>query len=70
MLDDGTRVEGAVTVPRRGARLSDFLAQSDREFITVGNATITLPSGGVEQVPFAMIARHAVKMVTPGRTED
>lgn len=58
-----------MTVPRRGARLSDFLAQSDREFITVGQARITLVGGEAEDVPFAMLARRFVKMVTPGRTE-
>lgn len=60
---------GAVTVPRRGARLSDFLAQSDREFITVQDARITVPGGQGEEVPFAMLARRFVKMVTPGRPE-
>lgn len=70
ILDDGTRIEASVTVPRRGARLSDFLAQSDREFITVSKATITLPGSDAEQTPFAMIARRSVKMITPGRTED
>jgi hypothetical protein len=62
-------VEGDVTVPRRGARLSDFLAQSDRDFITVANARITLLGGDAEDVPFAMLARRFVKMVTPGRSE-
>jgi hypothetical protein len=67
VLDDGTRIEGSVTVPRRGARLSDFLAQSDREFITVSEAKITLPGGEADEVPYAMLARRFVKMVTPGR---
>ena len=58
-----------MTVPRRGARLSDFLAQSDREFITVSQARITLLGGEAEDVPFAMLARRFVKMVTPGRAE-
>ena len=58
-----------MTVPRRGARLSDFLAQSDREFITVAKARITLLGGEPEEVPFAMLARRFVKMITPGRAE-
>lgn len=67
VLEDDTRIEGSVTVPRRGARLSDFLAQSDREFITISDASITHPGGDSDRVPFAMIARRLVKLVTPGR---
>ena len=66
MLEDGARVEGSVTVPRRGARLSDFLAQSDREFFTVANATLRWPSGDSEEAGFVMIARRFVRMVMPG----
>jgi hypothetical protein len=66
-LEDGTRIEGTITMPRRGARLSDFLAQSDREFFTVADARITLPSGEAEEVSFALLAGRFVKMVTPAR---
>ena len=67
-LEDGTRIEGTITMPRRGARLSDFLANSDREFFTVADARITLPGGEAEDVGFALIAGRFVKMVTPGAT--
>ena len=55
-----------MTVPRRGARLSDFLAQSDREFITVSRACVRHASGETEDLPFTMIARRFVKMISPG----
>ena len=66
LLEDGTRVEGSVTVPRRGARMSDYLAGSDREFFTVGSATLTYPGGETDEVGFVMIAKRVVKMILPG----
>ena len=70
VLDDGTRVEGNVTVPRRGARLSDFISASDRDFFTVAKARIVQTDGKIEDVAFMMIARRFVKMVRPGPTPD
>jgi hypothetical protein len=69
LLEDGTRVEGTVTVPRRGVRLSDHIAQSDREFFTISSAKVTLPTGETNDVGFVMIARRFVKMVVPGADE-
>lgn len=70
-LDDGSIVDGKLTIPRRGMRMSDYLAGSEREFINVGAATLTLGDGsGSEYSPFIMIARKSIRMIKPGPRED
>ena len=67
-LDDGSTVEGHITIPRRGMRMSDYLSGSEREFINVAEATLTPgDGGGSEFSPFIMIARKSVRMIKPGR---
>ena len=70
-LDDGSTVDGKITIPRRGMRMSDYLSGSDREFINVAAATLTLGDGsGSEYSPFIMIARKSIRMIKPGPREE
>ena len=70
-LDDGSTVEGHITIPRRGMRMSDYLSGSEREFINVAEATLTLgDGGGTEYSPFIMIARKSVRMIKPGPRDE
>lgn len=70
-LDDGSTVDGRITIPRRGMRMSDYLSASEREFINVAGATLTLGDGtGSEYSPFIMIARKSIRMIKPGPREE
>ena len=70
-LDDGSTVDGRITIPRRGMRMSDYLAGSEREFINVAGATLTLGDGsGSEYSPFIMIARKSIRMIKPGPRDE
>jgi hypothetical protein len=68
---DRYRITGALTLPREGyrSRLSDYVNQRDREFITVSDATIELldGSGQPRSEPFLMIGRGHVRMIAPVR---
>jgi hypothetical protein len=69
-LDDGSSVDGRITIPRRGMRMSDFLAGSDREFINVEGATLTLPDASSEYSPFVMVARKSIRLIKPGLRDE
>jgi hypothetical protein len=66
---DRYRIEGKLTLPREGyrSRLSDYVNQRDRDFFAFQDATLTPLSGDGEArvVPFLMVARRHVVMVTP-----
>jgi hypothetical protein len=66
---DRYRIEGKLTLPREGyrSRLSDYVNQRDRDFFAFQDATMTPLSGNGESrtVPFLMVARRHVVMVTP-----
>jgi hypothetical protein len=71
---DRYRIEGKLTLPREGyrSRLSDYVNQRDRDFFAFQDATLTPLSGDGEPrvVPFLMVARRHVVMVTPDGGED
>ncbi len=62
------RIEGKLTLPSEGyrSRLSDYVNQRDREFFAVNDATLTALDAPdhVEQVPFIMVARRHIRLVT------
>ena len=66
---DRYRIEGKLTLPREGyrSRLSDYVNQRDRDFFAFQDATMTPLSGNGEPrtVPFLMVARRHIVMVTP-----
>ena len=66
---DRYRIEGKLTLPREGyrSRLSDYVNQRDRDFFAFQDATLTPLEGGGRSrvVPFLMVARRHVVMVTP-----
>jgi hypothetical protein len=70
---DRYRIEGNLTLPREGyrSRLSDYVNQRDRDFFAFSDATMTPLDGGGEPqaVPFVMVARRHVVLVTPGSGE-
>jgi hypothetical protein len=71
---DRYRIEGKLTLPREGyrSRLSDYVNQRDRDFFAFSDATMT-PLGGdgaAQSVPFLMVARRHVVLVTPSSGED
>ena len=71
---DRYRIEGKLTLPREGyrSRLSDYVNQRDRDFFAFQDATLTPLSGDGEPraVPFLMVARRHVVMVTPDGGAD
>jgi hypothetical protein len=66
---DRYRIFGSLTLPREGyrSRLSDYVNQRDRDFFAFQDATLTPLSGNGEPrtVPFLMVARRHIVMVTP-----
>ena len=48
------------------SRLSDYVNQRDREFFAVSDATLTALDDpeSVQQVPFLMVARRHIRLVT------
>ena len=68
---DRYRIVGTLTLPREGyrSRLSDYVNQRDREFITVSDATIEPLDGSAEKrsEPFLMIGRGHVRLIAPAR---
>ncbi len=71
---DRYRIQGKLTLPREGyrSRLSDYVNQRDRDFFAFQDATLTPLSGDGEPrvVPFLMLARRHVVMVTPDSGES
>lgn len=71
---DRYRIEGNLTLPREGyrSRLSDYVNQRDRDFFAFQEATLTPLSGDgdARTVPFLMVARRHVVMVTPEAGDD
>ena len=66
---DRYRIEGKLTLPREGyrSRLSDYVNQRDRDFFAFSEATVTpLDGGRSRMIPFLMVARSHVALVTPG----
>ena len=66
---DRYRIEASLTLPREGyrSRLSDFVNQRDRDFFAISEATVTdldAPDR-VQRVPFLMVAREHIRLVTP-----
>jgi hypothetical protein len=67
---DRYRIEGLLTLPREGyrSRLSDYVNQPDREFLSLVEARLTPldpPSHEPESVPFILVARRHVRFVVP-----
>jgi hypothetical protein len=66
---DRYRVEGNLTLPGEGfrSRLSDFVNQRDREFLSIQDAVITTLDAphSEERVPFVMVGRRHVRVMTP-----
>ena len=71
---DRYRIEGKLTLPREGyrSRLSDYVNQRDRDFFAFSDATMTPLAGDGEPraVPFLMVARRHVVLVTPQSGQD
>lgn len=71
---DRYRIEGNLTLPREGyrSRLSDYVNQRDRDFFAFQDATMTPLSGNGEAqvVPFLMVARRHVVLVTPDHRDS
>jgi hypothetical protein len=71
---DRYRIEGKLTLPREGyrSRLSDYVNQRDRDFFAFQDVTLTPLSGESRSrvVPFLMVARRHVVMVTPNSGQD
>jgi hypothetical protein len=71
---DRYRIEGKLTLPREGyrSRLSDYVNQRDRDYFAFSEATLTPLSGDGEPrlVPFVMVARSHVVLVTPDSGQD
>lgn len=71
---DRYRIEGNLTLPREGyrSRLSDYVNQRDRDFFAFSDVTLTPLSGDgdTQQLPFVMVARSHVTLVTPASGQD
>ena len=74
METDRYRIDGSLTLPLEGyrSRLSDFVNQRDREFFSLSDVTLTELDGGKQhpKVPFMMIQRQHVRMITPHQGES
>ena len=66
---DRYRITGALTLPREGyrSRLSDYVNQRDREFLTISHATIEPLDGSAQprSEEFLMIGRSHVRLIAP-----
>jgi hypothetical protein len=67
---DRYRITGALTLPREGyrSRLSDYVNQRDREFLTLSDARIEPLDGSGAQArtaAFLMIGRSHVRLIAP-----
>jgi hypothetical protein len=68
---DRYRITGALTLPAEGfrSRLSDYVNQRDRDFITVSDATIESLDGSAppRTEAFLLIGRSHVRLIAPAR---
>jgi hypothetical protein len=66
---DRYRITGALTLPAEGfrSRLSDYVNQRDREFLTLSDARVESLDGSAEArvEPFVMIGRTHVRLIAP-----
>ena len=66
---DRYRITGALTLPREGyrSRLSDYVNQRDREFLTLSDARIQSLDGSSQErtEAFLMIGRSHVRLIAP-----
>ena len=66
---DRYRITGALTLPREGyrSRLSDYVNQRDREFLTLSDAKVELLDGSSQArtEAFLMIGRSHVRLIAP-----
>ncbi|MGI8631624.1 MAG: DUF6812 domain-containing protein [Solirubrobacterales bacterium] len=65
---DRYRIIGDLTMPREGylGRLSDYLNQSDLEFLPLSDAQVTPLAGGeIRSHDFLAVARRHVRLVHP-----
>ena len=66
---DRYRITGALTLPSEGyrSRLSDYVNQREREFLTISDATIEPLDGSAEPhgEPFLLIGRRHVRLIAP-----
>jgi hypothetical protein len=66
---DRYRITGALTLPSEGyrSRLSDYVNQRDREFLTISEALIEPLDGSGEsrRAEFLMIGRGHVRLIAP-----
>ena len=66
---DRYRISGTLTLPREGyrSRLSDYVNQRDREFITLSDARIEPLDGSAQPrtESFLMIGRGHVRLIAP-----
>jgi hypothetical protein len=66
---DRYRIEGKLTLPREGyrSRLSDYVNQRDREFLTLSDARVELLDGSSQPrtEAFLMIGRSHVRLIAP-----
>jgi uncharacterized protein DUF6812 len=71
---DRYRITGALTLPSEGyrSRLSDYVNQRDREFLTLSDARIEPLDGsaGVWSEPFLMIGRSHVRLIAPATPQS
>ena len=66
---DRYRITGALTLPAEGfrSRLSDYVNQRDREFLTLSDARVESLDGSSQPrvEPFVMIGRSHVRLIAP-----
>jgi hypothetical protein len=66
---DRYRITGALTLPAEGyrSRLSDYVNQRDRDFLTISDARVETLDGTAEPriEPFLMIGRSHVRLIAP-----
>ena len=62
------RIQGALHLPAEGyrSRLSDYMNQREAEFLPMTECTITTLESGLErEVPFLLVARRHVRLISP-----
>jgi hypothetical protein len=62
------RIQGALHLPAEGyrSRLSDYMNQRETEFLPMTACTITtLETGQEREVPFLLVARRHVRLISP-----
>jgi hypothetical protein len=62
------RIQGQLHLPAEGyrSRLSDYMNQREAEFLPMTDCTVTtLETDHERQVPFLLLARRHVRMISP-----